>query len=347
MSMYPVIVIPAYQPTHTLVTLIKILQQQRETQEIIVVNDGSRSLCKPIFAELEKMPHVTVLHHEVNQGKGQALKTAFRYFLDHYPQNTLGVVTADADGQHDPEDILALAQKLQDKPDTLFLGSRLFEGKVPLRSRFGNTLTRWVFKFLTGTYLQDTQTGLRALPRAMVQMCLQIRARGYEFELEMLVFAAKNRMPIQEISIKTIYEDNNKSSHFNPLLDSMKIYFVFLRFVEWSIITALLDYAIFMVCMLSGASILTSIIIARLGAGTFNFMCNKNLTFKSRGNIVKEAVKYITLVGTFMFIAYSSITFMVTHWSMNVYVSKIIVEGALFFLSFLIQDRIVFKPAKA
>ena len=94
----------------------------------------------------------------MNQGKGQALKTAFTYIQE---QNIYGtVVTADADGQHKVWDIFRTANKASENPNKLILGVRAFSGKVPLRSRFGNSLTKALFKLQTGVGVTDTQTGL-------------------------------------------------------------------------------------------------------------------------------------------------------------------------------------------
>src|SRR5438105_468133 len=169
--MQPVIIIPAYKPEASLIPLISQLASAHLS--IIIVNDGSGSDFLPIFSECEKFDAVKILHHAVNLGKGQALKTAFNYFLTQMPLDHSGVVTADADGQHLPEDILQVSQALFRAPKALWLGVRNFKIGVPWRSRIGNNFTRWIFQLLIGHALQDTQTGLRGIPRDFILSLLK------------------------------------------------------------------------------------------------------------------------------------------------------------------------------
>ncbi|HEX6164051.1 MAG TPA: bifunctional glycosyltransferase family 2/GtrA family protein [Vicinamibacterales bacterium] len=331
------IVIPAYQPTAKLVELVEDLS--RDPRPIVVVDDGSSAECRDVFSRVAALPNVTVLVHAVNLGKGNALKTAFNHVMLH--AQATGVVTADADGQHLAKDIRRVADRLeQSAGGALILGSRAFTGTVPLRSRFGNTLTRGVFRLLIGRALMDTQTGLRGIPRAFLPELMQLETGRYEFELEMLIRAAR-RMAIEELTIETVYGTFAKS-HFNPLRDSLRIYFVFLRFISLSIITAALDYATFAIVFTARENILLSIIIARLIAGTFNFIANRNVVFRSRGNVYAEALKYATLVMTLMSISYGLVTVMVGALGLGVYTSKLLAEGGLFAASFALQNLIVF-----
>jgi putative flippase GtrA len=336
-----VIIIPAYQPTETLAELAADLSGDR--RDIVIVNDGSSPECEAIFTRVAAVPHVTVLTHAVNLGKGQALKTAFNHVLIHSAPATVGVVTADADGQHLAGDIRRVAERLEQLPGdrTLILGSRGFKGEVPLRSRFGNVMTRGVFRVLIGRALTDTQTGLRGIPRSFLRELLQVSAGRYEFELEMLVRAAATRMAIEELEIATVY-GTFATSHFNPLRDSLRIYFVFLRFLSLSIITAAIDYAAFAVVFTARHDILTAIIVARAIAGTFNFLANRSVVFRSRGNVAAEAAKYAALVVGLMLISYALISALVNVFHLNVYISKVLVEGTLFLASFALQNLVVF-----
>ncbi len=218
------VVIPAYQPTQVLLALVKELRSGLPDHEIIVVNDGSAPQLMDLFNELSAL-ETHVLHHSINQGKGQALKTAFQYYLKLSAGEGLGVVTADADGQHAVEDIITLLHALTDTPEQLHLGIRNFSGqKIPWRSKMGNRLTGLLFRQICEIELYDTQTGLRGIPNKLIHSVIKSKSKGYELELEMLLSAAKQQIQINQIPIKTIYENNNASSHFNPLLDSIKIY---------------------------------------------------------------------------------------------------------------------------
>jgi glycosyltransferase involved in cell wall biosynthesis len=334
-----VIVIPAYEPTAKLVELVEDLRG--DGRAIVVVDDGSSPECHEVFAKVAALSGVTMLAHAVNLGKGQALKTAFNHVLLNTCPACVGVVTADADGQHLAADIRRVAERLEHGDRTaLILGSRAFQGTVPLRSRVGNVITRRIFTLLIGRALTDTQTGLRGIPRSFLQELMQLEAGRYEFELEMLIRATR-RMPVEELTIATVYGSFARS-HFNPLRDSLRIYFVFLRFISLSIITAGIDYATFAIVFTARDNILLSIIIARLIAGTFNFTVNRAVVFRSRGPLFSEALKYATLVLTLMSISYGLVTVMVGALGLGVYTSKLLAEGTLFTASFALQNLVVF-----
>jgi glycosyltransferase involved in cell wall biosynthesis len=237
-----VIVIPAYQPTTALAHLVADLSANA-ARPIVVVDDGSSAECQPVFARVAACPNVVVIRHAVNLGKGQALKTAFNHFLLHAPTDAVGVVTADADGQHLAADVRRVVGRLEQSPSTLVLGSRTFAGRVPLRSRLGNVLTRGVFRLLIGRAITDTQTGLRGIPRAFLEELVRLGAGYYEFELEMLVRAAERRLPVEEMPIETVYGGAGQS-HFNPLRDSLRIYSVFLRFAARRILRLFVKWPI-------------------------------------------------------------------------------------------------------
>ena len=101
---------------------------------------------------------------------------------------------------------------------------RLRKNNIPLKSKFGNELTRLVYKLSTGIDIYDTQTGLRAFTYKLVDMMLDIEGNRYEYEMNVLLEAASSRIKMQEIEIQTIYENNNKGSHFHPIRDSLIIY---------------------------------------------------------------------------------------------------------------------------
>ncbi|MBI2982133.1 MAG: glycosyltransferase family 2 protein [Deltaproteobacteria bacterium] len=224
----PALVIPAYEPDKSLLEIVSNLGGSFSCT--IVVNDGSSRQYQPLFNELERREGVIVLEHPVNRGKGAALKTAFNYLLllNSHP---CGVVTMDADGQHSCEDARGIVHALSQSPQTLYLGVRDFKEGAPWKSRIGNRVTRRLLKLFTRLNLMDTQTGLRGIPLRLLPHLLTIGANGYDFELEMLFTARRRGVGIAEIPVRTLYVDNNRKSHFNPLKDSAKIYFVFFRYL--------------------------------------------------------------------------------------------------------------------
>ena len=116
-------------------------------------------------------------------------------------------------------------------PDTLIIGSRDLSTNVPLRSRFGNSITRVIFRFVTGLNVHDTQTGLRGLPKKLFKHLIELKGERYEYEINMLLQIDRWDVKYLEVPIETIYSDGNKGSHFHPLKDSWRIYKKIFAFV--------------------------------------------------------------------------------------------------------------------
>jgi putative flippase GtrA len=336
-------VIPAYKPTPDMVALVKSLQQMDTLGVIgryVVVNDGSGPESQPLFNAVRELPNVTVVAHAVNLGKGAALKTGFNHVLTTIPE-AQGIVTADADGQHAAENVLSVAQELAAKPSKVVIGAREIDPSVPWRSAFGNKLTRIVFRFFTGQSLRDTQTGLRGWPLELCRRCLRVPLTGYDFELEALILSGRN-FDITQVPITTIYIEGNRSSHFNPLWDSLRIYFVFLRFCGSSLLTALLDNTVFIIALPLTRSIGWSQTIARGVAMLLNFALARQAVFRSHENPRVSFVKFLLLVVVNGFVSYGMIRFMHDEWGFGVVAAKLIAEGVLFVANFAIQRELIF-----
>ncbi|MGH0035987.1 MAG: glycosyltransferase [Myxococcota bacterium] len=337
----PGIVIPAYQPDERLEALVARLLEG-DYPFIVVVNDGSSTAHAPVFERLRQLPRVELVTHFINLGKGEALKTGFNHALVHHP-DLRGLVTVDADGQHRPEDVARVAECLADHPDALCMGVRRFSGDVPWRSRVGNTASRIVLRMITGGRLHDTQTGLRGIPRKFLEELLPLHSSRYEFELEMLMRAYESELPIRQVEIETVYTDGNAGSHFNPVWDSLRVYFVFFRFLIASILTASLDLVVFAISWNLGASLFFSQALARAVAGGFNFLFNKHIVFKARDSYLVEVSKYLTLVVALMLVSYFLIDGLVQRFHTPVLLTKIGVETFLFLASFTAQRLLVFR----
>jgi glycosyltransferase involved in cell wall biosynthesis len=337
------VLIPAYNPDSTLSKFVTELLD-RGFGGVIVVNDGSDKCCAGVFQDIAAMPGCTVIQHVVNLGKGRALKTGFNYFLLHCPA-FLGVVTADADGQHAPDDVVTVARQLASHPKHLILGARQFEKGVPLRSRIGNTLTRWLFAFLMGKRISDTQTGLRGLSRDLCARALQVDGEGYEFEMNMLIAARAQTRGILEQPIRTIYIGRNESSHFNPLVDSLKIYFVLFRFLLSSLLAGATDLIIFTITYRSTGNLILSLLLGRVVIGSvINFGLNKRFVFHSQEGIFGPLVKYYMLFCVNALVSYLCIQSLHARYGINVISAKVMVESLLFVASFAIQRSLIFRP---
>jgi putative flippase GtrA len=335
-------IIPAYEPNHNLITLLQELTK-RSDHPIFVIDDDStdKSVFKnPIFLNED----ITLLKHAGNLGKGAALKTAFNHVIANYPSMT-GCVTLDADGQHAVEDVIKLSL-LNGRNNQLVLGVRNFSFKdknIPLKSRIGNLLTRCIWGLMTRKMITDTQTGLRKIPARLMRECLHIAANRYEFEMEMLLKAQALGMETSETPISTIYIDNNKESHFNPVFDSLKIYFIIFRFCLSSLFSYGVDCLLFFIfIIIFSLSASSSFIIARIIAGFFNYNINKTIVFN-----IKKYKKIIIFKYFFIFFInlYLGFVFINTieSYGYNVFYAKILAECVLFFFNFFLQKEWVFK----
>lgn len=345
--MNAVIVIPAYRPSPDLLELVKHLTSSAAYRRIVIVDDGSGVELAPLFTESQSLPGVTFLRHAVNLGKGAALKTGFNHVLCEYP-DTIGVVTADADGQHAPADIHRVAERLIAESDAVVIGARRFSDnhKVPWRSRFGNQLTIGAVRLLVGQKLSDTQTGLRGLPQSFLPHLMRIPSVGYEFELDMLIACRHQNYRVVEEPVEAIYIDGNRSSHFNPLLDSARIYFVLLRFGFISLLTAAIDNLIFLLMFPLLGNIGGAQITGRVAAVLFNYIAARRAVFISREPHAVTLPRYLLLVVASGIVSYGMIEFLISHTHLSVFAAKISAEGMLFIANFAIQRDFVFRKRK-
>ncbi|MCH5276393.1 MAG: bifunctional glycosyltransferase family 2/GtrA family protein [Desulfovibrionaceae bacterium] len=338
----PVALIPAYKPEPAILDTARALLASRRIAHVVVVNDGSGAEYDPFFRELTDMG-ATVLRHPANLGKGMALRTGLKHIARAFPRS-VGVVTLDADGQHLVKDVLATAARLLENPRALILGCRSFGQNTPLRSRMGNITTRLVMRVLAGLNISDTQTGLRGIPLFLVPKLLRLRTTGYDFELDMLILAKKERIPVAEVPIDTVYIDGNRSSHFHPLLDSMKIYLVFLRYNLSSLLTAGVDYAVFMTCTMLGLTLAPSMALGRGCSWAVNYGINRSFVFPSDKGW-QSLMPYLLFEISMAMLAYIGIDFLHRTLSLPVYGAKVLVESSLYLLTFTVQREIVFGPA--
>lgn len=355
------VILPSLDPDEKLITVVNGLLEYGFT-DIILVNDGSKPENLRYFETAAQNPQVHLLHHAVNRGKGAALKTAFRWFLENRP-NAAGVVTVDGDNQHHPEDTRSCALRMVETEE-IILGVRDFDQPdVPLRSRTGNKITSWVFKFFVGMRISDTQTGLRAIPKRALEILTNIRGDRFEYETNMLLAIKEHALPYSEVKIRTVYIEENKSSHFRAVQDSWRIYKLilahFFKYTASSLSCALVDEGMYALLTLllhkcfSGIMLTaTAVFGARLVSSLLNFYLNRKLVFHSSGNVWAALGKYYTLA--------IPLAFLQTLATEGVYrllqvgdnlvllrsVYHILVMIVLYLVSFLVQQRWVFAPRK-
>jgi glycosyltransferase involved in cell wall biosynthesis len=336
-----VFLIPAYQPTESLCDLLKEIRA-RDSSPIVVVDDGSGPDYQAIFRRVTQLPGASLLTNAVNLGKGAALKHGINHILVNHPA-CIGVVTADADGQHSPDDVFKVADDLRGNPDRVVFGARRFGVDVPMRSKLGNLVSRYVYRLFIGLSLSDTQTGLRGIPKSLMVRCLSIRANRYEFETEQLIVIKSARMPVREIPIQTIYIDDNRASHFRPILDSVQIYFVLLRYVASSLVTEAVDILVFATIMLWSNDLLLSNVLGRLVAIWVQFTLLQRFVFRLRGN----AKMFAAYLGLVVVSGIVSTAMQVQFANLIPYPvpAKILAEVLVFLFNFLFLRDLVFGEA--
>ena len=367
MSNKPVAIIPAYKPLEVVVDIAKELINSNIFQGVICINDGSGKEYDKIFGDLINAG-VKVEKHAVNLGKGSALKTGFNAALNLFPESC-GVVTLDADGQHLVKDVINIATELVNNSNTNVMGGRVFDNKdIPFRSRFGNKLTKVIFRLFSGVKINDTQTGLRGIPSSFLPNLLKLKTSGYDFELDMLIQAKEHHYAIMEVPITTVYENGNSSSHFNPVLDSLRIYFVFFRYLWVGLLSFCIDFLMLEVFLWLlkvpevpnkiiqvSKTVVIANILARLVSSTFNFILNRKFVFKSKANILNEYKKYFILVvcvfvvnNIIFYFLLNSITFrdVIGVSEQFIEITKLITELVTFVVTFIIARTIIFKGDK-
>lgn len=341
-------IIPAYKPDFKLEDTLRDVIAQDFLAHVVVIDDGSGEDYGELFDRIEKLDRVTVLHLGVNSGTGEAIKFGLQDCIYRFP-DTAGFVTFDADGQHHPDDIRKVVEAFRENPDKLIIGVRDFHNPaphIPLRSRIGNRITEIVFHIFTGIHLTDTQSGLRCYPTVIAEKYIQIARSRYDFHLEALLTAADMTDYLQ-VPIQTIYEDNNSRSHFNPLLDSIRIYTVFLRFIASSLVCSVVDYLLFAGMFLFTGHVLRSLVFSRCICIVLNFFLNKKKVFRDNGKVLKQICCFVLLAAVLLTCSYFGITMLKKRFGMNPMLSKIIVELILFFTSFMVQRLIVFSRKNA
>lgn len=347
------VIIPAYKPDEKLITTINGLISIGFT-DIIVIDDGSGEQFEPVFDKVKAYDVCTLLRHEINRGKGAALRTAFSYFIDNRP-DMAGAVTADADGQHLPEDIAVVSEKMI-KKESVVLGVRDFsDPTVPPRSKTGNRITSAVFKLFFGMKISDTQTGLRAFPRKYIADISTAKGDRYEFETNVLFLINKRRIPMREVKISTVYIEENKSSHFRVVRDSLRIYALIIKYLLSAVSSCVLDVGVFGVLKhFKVFKFLEAVIpitwsagfVARAISSLFNYLLNSKVVFGDKIN-KQTLIKYYILV-VIQIVASNALVFLIEGLvgitsAFVLSLVKLIVDTFLFFISFRVQHKWVFN----
>ena len=344
------VIIPAYQPDEKVLATIHGLVEAG-FDDILVVDDGSSESCENIFQSIEETKECTLLRHPVNLGKGSALKTAIKYFNEERKDREV-VVTVDADGQHLVKDIEAVSEVALESKKVVFGVRNFSDPNVPTKSKLGNNITAGVFRLFFGMKLRDTQTGLRAFPKQYLAAMSVVEGERYEYETNVLLYMNRDRIPFEQVDIATVYIEENKSSHFRAVRDSLRIYALILKYLLSSISAALIDTVVFFI--LKSWTVLMFIpipltyaatVCARIISSLVNYSVNAKHVFK--GETSKATfVKYYILAIVQLLVS-ATLVFTVEHIlqitsPLLFTIAKAVIDTILFFFSFRIQHKWVF-----
>lgn len=330
------ILVPSYNPDEEIMTKF-INELKKSFNNILIVNDGS--INKSYFDNLQN-DGFEVITNYVNLGKGRALKNGINYLLNK-DQDIEGIVTCDCDGQHSVKDIKKIANKISIKNDELILGVRKFnDKKVPLKSKFGNNITKSVFKMFVGLYISDTQTGLRGMNRNLMISFLDVFGERYEYETKVLIKCKTDNIKIEEVPIETIYINNNMTSHFNPIKDSIRIYKLFTKYILASFSSFIIDLIGFIIAYIFTNNIILSTVIARIISSIWNYNINAKLVFKRMNK--RTIILYYLLVIIQMFTSAILVSYGYKMFDVSVVWLKILIDFGLFIINYFVEKNIIF-----
>ena len=209
------VIIPTFNNQNTLKRVVDGVLHY--TNDIIIVNDGSTDGTADI---LKDYPKLTQIHFSKNKGKGAALREGCKKATQNGFEYA---ITIDSDGQHYPDDIPVFLNELEKEDRALLIGSRnMTQDSVPKGSSFGNKFSNFWFWAETGIRLNDTQSGYRLYPLNPLNK-IKFYTNKFEFEIEVIVKAAWNGIPVKNVPVKVLYDENERVSHFRPFKDFARI----------------------------------------------------------------------------------------------------------------------------
>lgn len=333
-----IVLIPAYEPDRRLVEFVAALDRLPDAT-VVVVDDGSGPGYDEVFLRA-RIAGARVERCPTNRGKGAALKHGFEVIRDGVAGEV--VVCADSDGQHAVDDVVRVAAGVSATGHTV-LGVRRFSGDVPLRSRFGNGLTRAMLALATRRMLVDTQTGLRGYPSELLPWLIDVPGCRYEYETRLLLEAHRAGHQVEQVDIATIYHDGNAGSHFRPVVDSIRVYLPLLAFGLVSLASFLIDAAVLLTAFAATGWLLGSVVAARAVSSTFNFVANRRVVFTDATTSLRQAAaRYWALVAALLVANYLMLAAL-TGIGLVLLAAKVVTEVTLFLTAYAVQRLLVFR----
>jgi glycosyltransferase involved in cell wall biosynthesis len=337
------ILIPSLNPDENLNELLGGIIKSN-WKKIIIVDDGSTTETKKIFNAIVKKYGITLLTHEVNKGKGASIKTGLDYIKNHEIDSD-GLITVDADGQHLVKDIIRIANSSVNNINDVIFGVRMFGKSTPFASMFGNKVTQFLLHSINSIAISDSQTGLRYLPKFLLDDLLNLPSNRYDYELDCLITIKNLNVNIIQVQIETVYIEDNKGSHFKGLLDSSKVLLILVRHSIISLSCFGFDIFLFALFFSYSESVLFATFMARLIVLPFYFIANKFVAFRSFSGIkiIREIVIYLFLVVLVAFLSAILLKLIEGYALHTILMLKVIVDTCLFFFAFYVQKNVIFK----
>lgn len=218
-------VIPAYNPGDALPPVLEGVKRFIRPDRIVVVDDGSADGT----ALVAESTGVSLVRHESNRGKGEALKSGFEYLLTK--REIEAIFTIDADGQHDPAEIPAFVEAFRAGRGELLVGNRMSErAGMPLIRVLTNIVTSAVVSALARCRIEDSQSGYRLISTEVIRKIDLVTSR-YETESEILIKSSRIGAKISSVPIRTIY--GSEESTINPFRDTVRFFVLVFRGLFW------------------------------------------------------------------------------------------------------------------
>ena len=352
-----VIVIPALNPPSSFVSYAEALRREGFSR-IVVVNDGSRTDKLPVFFKLKRLG-VTVVDHPHNRGQGAALRTGFQYYLDHFQGQSDGVITLNADRQIPPSDVVRIASSLHNEQAmgsfALVVGTRNLEGKnvTDYDYNMGGVM-KLLYHMLMGVRLNDPLSGVFGIPDLRVRQCLEIGSDGYAYATSMTMSFEK--IGCRQVPVSYANYEEGVEPAFRKIPDTIRIlYTIFKKFIVYSITSvgaSILDvimFGIFHSITFRGnpMAIIYSTICARVISASVNYLLTKHFVFHFKSDSAQETTK--SAGAFFVLTAMQCICSALIVSAMKMLLGgsavgiKVIVDTTLFFVSYKIQHKYIFK----
>lgn len=337
-----VVLIPAIKITDGLVSFVQDLKNQHFTNILIFTN------------EEEKNEHYNVLVDDCDAGiftykkDSNQLKERVDVILEEYPHAEAAIV-ADAMGLYSVQDVEIIAQALANAPDEVIIGQRRLDRSADAKKpSIGNRLFEAVFHQLEEKIATESHTSLRAFSTENLKAMLEgIEADDAHSNNPFLV-AKKIGISFKVVPIYTDAQKSDERTYTSRIIDLVKVYKTFFKFTASSLFSTVIDLGLFTILIYVFRSlfptgyIMVSTIIARIVSVVVNYTINNKLVFKRKKQKRGAFIRYVSLAIAEMFGSGLLVTFLVENFIRYETLTKVAVDGSLFFVGFLIQRKFVF-----